>query len=452
MNILMIGCGYVGLVTGASFAKMGHHVFFFDCNQQKIASLQNLELPIYEPGLQEIVVECAQQERIQFFSKYPPLDEIDIAFFCVATPENPDGSCNTDYLFAAANTLGEHLRAANRDKSGATPLLVVNKSTAPVGTTNTLKKLIEKASNQAASFAIASNPEFLKQGSAVYDCMKPDRIILGVENPKAEEILRLVYAPFMLSRDRLIAMDIASAELTKYAANAMLSSRISFMNEMADIAEALGADIGSIRKGIGSDSRIGVHFLYAGIGFGGSCFPKDLSALMHMAKTENISVPMLRATQSINERQKKRTAQILERYFAAQGGLEEKVVALWGLSFKPDTDDIREAPSLTIIEELQKKGARLQVFDPAAMQNIQRQLPSTNNITFCKNALEAAKNVDAICLVTEWKEFRSIDFSKIPRKKDPILLLDGRNQYNQQELTRQGFIYIGIGTSTNQID
>lgn len=439
MNILIIGCGYVGLVTGTCFATMGHNVTCFDLDKEKIQLLQNGIVPIYEPGLKELILQSVEEKRLSFLSSHPSLEAIDVAFLCVPTPQLKDGSCNTQFLFSAAKALAQRVEK---------PLLVVNKCTAPIGTTQTLKKILQEELKEGQSFSVASNPEFLKEGSAVFDFMKPDRIVIGVEDTFSENLLRSVYAPFMFNRNRLIVMDIASAELTKYASNAMLSSRISFMNEIASIAEKVGANIHEVRKGVGSDKRIGYDFLYAGFGYGGSCFPKDNNALIHMAKNLSIEVPVLEAVEKTNKRQKQLATKILDTYFSNRGGLKNKTIAIWGLSFKPDTDDIREAPSLTIIEELQKKGAFLQLFDPAAMQNVQNHLPNQKNILFCKNALQAAKGADAICLVTEWKQFRMIDFTKIDSKKD-VLVLDGRNQYDKKELLEKGFSYIGIGTTTN---
>ncbi len=437
MDILIIGSGYVGLVTAACFASMGHIVHCFDIDQEKIAQLRRGISPIYEPGLQELMQQSVQGNRLFFHHTYPKLKTIDVAFLCVSTPSNEDGSCNTSYLEKAAIDLAKHLEETT---------LIVNKSTAPIGTTRKLKGLIQKHSSTKARFKIASNPEFLKEGSAISDCMKPDRIIIGVDDPISESILRKLYAPFTMSFERVLVTDIASAELIKYASNAALSARISFANEIAKISEKIGADMDSVRRGIGSDTRIGYHFLYAGLGYGGSCFPKDIRALIHLAKELEVKTPLLEAVETVNNRQKLLAIQILETHFAPFGGLENKTIAIWGLSFKPDTDDVREAPAKVILEHLQKKGVQIRTFDPVAMENMRKALASTKGLTFCKNAYDAAKDADAICLVTEWKEFRLIDFSKIAAKKQ-ALVLDGRNQYDQQELTKYGFIYVGIGKS-----
>ncbi|MEM8628483.1 MAG: UDP-glucose/GDP-mannose dehydrogenase family protein [Chlamydiota bacterium] len=442
MNILIIGCGYVGLVTGACLAKMGYSVTCIDQQKEKVALLQQGKIPIYEPGLAEIVAASSAEGLLRFSTAYPSLEEIDIAFLCVCTPQNRMGACDTSHLFSAAETLGGKLLGHT---------LVVNKSTAPVGTSSKICQILARTSPPESSFAFAVNPEFLKQGAAVQDCMKPDRIIIGTEDPAAKERLSRLYAPFMLNHNRMLFMTPASAELTKYAANAMLSARISFMNEMATIAECLGADIQDVRHGIGSDPRIGYDFLYPGLGYGGSCFPKDLEALQHMAQEANIDVPLLKAITQVNEKQKTRATRLLERYFA-QGGLAGKVIALWGLSFKPDTDDIREAPSIAIIQELQKRGAKLQLFDPAAMEKMRKHLPTLENISFCTSPLTAAQGADAICLITEWKQFRSIDFSKIAQGEKSVLILDGRNQYNENDLLSKGFAYIGIGRPTKAFD
>lgn len=445
MLILIIGTGYVGLVTGACFAEMGHHVTCLDINQEKIAGLHKGVIPIYEPGLEEMVMRNMRAGRLLFTTDYSKaVRENEVCFIAVSTPPKEDGSCDTSYIEQAAKEIGTHMNGYK---------LIVNKSTAPVGTAALIEKTIKKQlkeRKESFSFDVASNPEFLKEGSAINDCMKPDRIVLGTASEKALDLLKEIYSAFVLNHDCFIFMDIPSAEMTKYAANAMLAARISFMNEMSEICKRVGANINDVRKGIGSDSRIGYSFLYAGVGYGGSCFPKDVRALASLAKSAGYEPELLDAVESVNNRQKKVLGKTIIEYFAPQGGLQGKTIAIWGLSFKPDTDDIREAPALTLIQDLLKEGAHLRLFDPVAMKNMKAALKSVPNITCCKDEFDAANGAHAIALVTEWKQFRLVDFKPILSQMKGSAFFDGRNQYRPQEMRTKGFDYFGIGIPSSK--
>jgi len=431
MNLLVIGTGYVGLVTGACLADMGHQVICLDIDAEKIAALQNGIVPIYEPGLEEIVQRNARAGRLKFTTDYPSgVQNSKVCFIAVPTPSKEDGSCDLSYVLQAARSIAESMTA---------PLVIVTKSTVPVGTAQKIRHIVEESTK--VPFDVVANPEFLKEGAAVSDCMKPDRIILGVESSHAADIMKEIYAAFTINRDRILIMDTASAEMTKYVANAMLATRISFMNEMAGLCEKLGANIQQVRVGIGSDSRIGYHFLYAGAGYGGSCFPKDIRALQAMARNAGFDAPLLQAVDTINERQKKVLAQKMKKHF---GSLSQKTIAVWGLAFKPDTDDLREAPALKLIEELLDQGAHLRLFDPIAMPKAQKFL-NHPNITWCRDEYHAAEGSDAIALVTEWKQFRFADLSVIAKSMQGSAFFDGRNQYKKDEMKAKGFQYFGIG-------
>ncbi|MBI5346925.1 MAG: UDP-glucose/GDP-mannose dehydrogenase family protein [Chlamydiae bacterium] len=439
MNILIVGSGYVGLVTGACFAEMGHQVFCLDIDKLKIDNLNKGKLPFFEPGLDELVKRNNSCKRLIFTTDYKSVQKADIAFIAVPTPSAEDGCCNTTFVQEAAKQL-----AANMTKY----LVVVNKSTVPVGSAFLVKEIITKElANRTAKidFDVVSNPEFLKEGSAVQDCMRPDRIVVGADSEKALVLMREVYSPFMLKTDRFIEMDILSSEMTKYAANAMLATRISFMNEIAEICKKVGANVNEVRKGIGSDSRIGYSFLYAGIGYGGSCFPKDIKALCHTATQVGVTPHLLQAVDSINNRQKKVLAHNIISYFSKNGGVKGKTIAVWGLSFKPDTDDMREAPSLSFIEHLLKEGAILRLYDPISMEKAKTLLESHPNMTWCESEFDAAKGSDAIALLTEWKQFRVVDFGPILKNMNHPAIFDGRNQYHPKEMRKKGFNYIGIG-------
>lgn len=436
----MIGTGYVGLVTGTCFAEMGHNVSCLDVDEAKIANLKEGILPIYEPGLQELVERNAEQKRLHFTTDYAIVREASIFFIAVPTPSSDDGTCNLSFVEKAARRIGHEIQG---------PCVIVNKSTVPVGTADLVRKWVNESLKERGvhlEFDVVSNPEFLKEGAALQDCLKPDRIIIGSDSPQATTLLKQIYAPFQLNSHRFLIMDVRSAEMTKYAANAMLATRISFMNEISKICEKVGANINEVRLGIGSDSRIGPSFLYPGVGFGGSCFPKDLRALISTADNAGIDPLLLKAIDQVNNKQKLVLGKKIANYFSLRGGLKGKTVAIWGLSFKPDTDDMREAPSLLLIEELLEQGVHLRLFDPIAMPNAKR-IISSSHVSWCKDAQDAAKGADAIALLTEWKQFRSVDFDPICKEMKGKVLFDGRNQYQPQEMKKRGFDYISIGLS-----
>ncbi len=437
MNLLVIGTGYVGLVTGACFAEMGHHVICLDIDSDKIEKLKQGVIPIFEPGLEEIIKRNVQAGRLTFTTNYKESLTNSLAcFIAVATPSDENGSCDIQYVLNAATEIAKHMNGYK---------LIVNKSTIPVGTGKLIQAHIQNILKERSvdyPFDMVSNPEFLKEGTAVSDCLNPDRIILGVENQTAASIMKEIYSSFTLTPDRIIMMDVPSAEMTKYAANAMLASRISFMNELAGLCEILGANINNVRIGIGADNRIGKQFLHPGIGFGGSCFPKDILALQAMAEAVNYDVPLLKAIETINVRQKKVLANKINSYF---NNVKGKTIALFGLSFKPDTDDMREAPSLQIIAELLAKGAILRLYDPIAMEKALQLLPKNPHLIFCQSEYEAATGADAIAILTEWKQFRFLDFERIRSKMKGKAIFDGRNLYQPQELRTKGFEYFGIG-------
>jgi UDPglucose 6-dehydrogenase len=440
MQILIVGTGYVGLVTGACFAEMGHTVICLDIDEKKIENLKNGIIPIYEPGLDELVKRNIAHKRLTFTTDYKKgVPNAKVCFIAVPTPSREDGSCDTRYVESAARSI-----AANMNEYK----IIVNKSTVPVGTAAFVAKTIQdeqRARNLAVSFDVVSNPEFLKEGAAVQDCLKPDRIIIGSDSPKAMEAMKEIYSAFTLSHDRIITMDILSAEMTKYAANAMLATRISFMNEIAEICKQVGANVNEVRKGIGSDTRIGYNFLYPGVGYGGSCFPKDIRALISKAKEVGVEPSIMEAVDQVNLRQKKVLGERMIRYFATRGGVKNKTIAVWGLSFKPDTDDMREAPSLEFIEQLLSQGARLRLFDPVAMPNAQKMVPDHPNITWCSDELDAVAGADAVALMTEWKQFRLVDFKPIRDRMRGMAFFDGRNQYKPHDMKARGFDYISIG-------
>lgn len=443
MNILIIGAGYVGLVTGTCLAEMGHHVICLDINKQKIDRLNHGEIPIYEPGLEEMVKRNVQSQRLSFTTDYAlAVPQSRVIFIAVDTPIAEDGSANTTYVKNAADMIAAHMNDYK---------VIVNKSTVPVGTAQLVKDTIEKALSKQDKnivFDVVSNPEFLKEGDAINDFMKPDRVVIGTNSESAAAIMKEIYSPFMLSHERLIIMDIVSAELTKYAANVALASRISLMNELSRLCEAAGADVDKVRKAIGADNRIGYKFLYAGAGFGGSCLPKDLSALRMQAKRWEIPTPLLDAVQEVNRTQKLELFRKIKQYFGS-GLLQGKTFAILGLSFKPNTDDMRDAPSLTVIKELLKEGAFVRLYDPIAMPNAKQLIPDHPNILWCKNEEEAADQVDAIVLITEWKQFRLLDFSKILHHMTGRAFFDGRNQYAPDKMAELGFDYISIGRRPN---
>lgn len=440
MDLLIIGTGYVGLVTGACMADMGHKVTCLDINQDKVEQLNRGIIPIYEPGLEEIVKRNVQDQRLQFTTNYASaVAQSLVCFICVDTPSREDGACELANVESCCKSLAEHMDSYK---------VIVNKSTVPVGTALQVKESIQSHLQKRGveiSFDVVSNPEFLKEGDAVNDCKKPDRIVIGSDSSKAMEIMRELYAPFTVQKDRILMMDIASAELTKYASNAMLATRISFMNELSRLCEYTGANIHSIRQGMGSDPRIGYPFLYAGVGFGGSCFPKDLRALGYTARTHGMDLKILGSVQEVNREQKLLLGEKIHEYFLDKGGLEGKTIALWGLSFKPDTDDMREAPSLVLIRQLASWGVRIRVYDPIAMDNAKKVISPRANILWCESELEAAQGADGLALLTEWKQFRFPDFPALHKAMKDHVIFDGRNQYRPEKVTKEGFDYYGIG-------
>ncbi|MBY0528709.1 MAG: UDP-glucose/GDP-mannose dehydrogenase family protein [Rhabdochlamydiaceae bacterium] len=440
MEIAVVGVGYVGLVSAAGFCEMGHRVTCIDIDSNKVESLQQGTIPFYEPGLKEIVLRNSEAKRLSFTCEYgPAIQEAEVCFIAVPTPSQEDGSCDLSYVLSAAKKIAEEMSCY---------CLIVIKSTVPIGSTDKVKEVISdtlETRGLCISFDIVFNPEFLKEGCAVQDCLKPDRIVIGAENTKSIELMRKIYAPFTLNHDRILVMDIRSAEMTKYAANAMLATRISFMNELSLLCEKLGANIHDVRIGIGSDARIGYQFLYAGIGYGGSCFPKDIQALLKTAEQASIEMPILNAVETINQRQRLHFAQKILSYYEMQGAIAGKTLAIWGLSFKPDTDDMRQAPSLTLIQILLDQGVHLRLFDPVAMPNAQKIFPPSQRMVYAKDEYEAAYGADGIVLLTEWKQFRFVDFKKILSDLKGNAFFDGRNQYHPHEMAEKGFNYFCIG-------
>jgi len=439
VKISIIGAGYVGLVTAACFAEMGNTVYCVDCDEEKINGINNGIMPIYEHGLEDMVKHNIHAGQLNFtVDTQEALNYTDICFIAVGTPMSEDMGADLQYVFAAAKDIG---RFMEKD------LIVVNKSTVPVGTGDKVYKIISDelaARSREHKFHVVSNPEFLKEGNAIADCMSPDRVILGTSDKYAESIMRELYAPFIRNHDRFIVMDIKSAEMSKYAANAMLATRISFMNEIAGICESVGANAGMVRLGIGSDARIGYSFLYAGCGYGGSCFPKDIQALIKTARDNGCDADILEQVVKVNNRQKTLLVKKITKYFGDD--LSGKVIAVWGLSFKPNTNDIREAPSIVIIEELLQKGAKIKAYDPAAMDEAKKMLGvGGHGVLFVEDKYKAIEDVDALVLVTEWKEFRSPDFSIMLEKMKKPVIFDGRNQYNAEILKKLGYKYFQIG-------
>lgn len=440
MKILVVGTGYVGLVTGACFSEMGHQVICLDVDEKKIESLKNGEIPIYEPGLEEIVKRNIKGKRLSFTTDYVyGVESSDFCFIAVSTPSEPSGAADLRYVKAAV----QKIAAVMPDYR-----IIVNKSTVPVGTAHDVKRWMDEVLHQrgvSIDFDVVSNPEFLKEGDAINDFMKPDRIVIGADNSKVIQLMKDLYAGFNLNHERILTMDLLSAEMTKYAANAMLACRISFMNELSGLCELVGADITKVRKGIGSDERIGYAFLYPGVGYGGSCFPKDVKALRALGRENHYQLHILDAIEKANERQKQVLGQKILHYFSEKGGIKGKVIAIWGLAFKPGTDDMREAPSLVLIDTLLKAGARLRLFDPVAMPSSQKVLKPHPQLIWCENEYIAAKEADAIALVTEWKQFRFVNFDEIQRNMRGRGFFDGRNQYLPQEMSQKGFDYFSIG-------
>ncbi|HAB80654.1 MAG TPA: UDP-glucose 6-dehydrogenase [Flavobacteriaceae bacterium] len=440
MNLTVIGTGYVGLVSGTCFAEMGNKVHCIDIDQQKIDHLKNGVIPIYEPGLEAMVKRNIENNSLHFSTDIAAqLPTTDVAFIAVGTPMGEDGAADLQYVLQVAKSIGTHMTK---------PLIIVDKSTVPVGTADKVRNAIQEALDlrgENISFSVVSNPEFLKEGDAIADFMKPDRVVIGAEDPEACEVMRKLYMPFFRSSmDRLITMDVRSAEMTKYVANAMLATKISFMNEVANICELVGADVNKVRIGIGSDSRIGYSFIYPGSGYGGSCFPKDVKALRKTALENGYDARLIGAVEAVNESQKMVIAKKVVARFGAD--LSGKTFAVWGLAFKPETDDMREAPAIYIIKDLVKRGAKIQAFDPKAMEEAQHYyLKDTPNVRYTTNKYEALENAHAMILLTEWKTFRAPDFDAIKTALQDPIVFDGRNQYSDIEMQKRGFEYYQIG-------
>lgn len=436
MKIAIVGTGYVGLVTGTCFAEMGTEVFCVDVNTEKIENLKKGIIPIYEPGLEDMVHRNQQAGRLHFTTDLTEcLDEVEVLFSAVGTPPDEDGSADLKYVLEVARTVGRNMKKH---------ILVVTKSTVPVGTAKKVRRTIQEELDKRGveiEFDVASNPEFLKEGAAISDFMSPDRVVVGVESERAEELMTRLYRPFLLNNFRVIFMDVPSAEMTKYAANAMLATRISFMNDIANLCEIIGADVNMVRKGIGSDNRIGNRFLYAGIGYGGSCFPKDVKALINTAKQNNYPMRILQAVEEVNDEQKSLLFHKLEKHF--NGDLKGKRIAIWGLAFKPETDDMREAPSLVLIEKLLAAGCEVYAYDPVAVEESKRRIGDA--IHYAKDIYDAVVDANALMLVTEWKEFRMPSWSAIKKLMATPLVLDGRNIYDIKEMEENGFVYHCIG-------
>ncbi len=436
MNIAIVGTGYVGLVSGTCFSEMGINVTCVDVNKEKIEKLQQGIIPIYEPGLDELVLKNVKAGRLHFTTDLAAvLNDMEVVFSAVGTPPDEDGSADLKYVLEVARTIGKNMNKY---------LVVVTKSTVPVGTAKKVKAAINEElskRNVTVEFDIASNPEFLKEGAAINDFMSPDRVVVGVESEKAKTIMARLYKPFLLRGDRIIFTDIPSAEMIKYAANSMLATRISFMNEIANLCDLVGADVNMVRKGIGSDTRIGRKFLYAGCGYGGSCFPKDVKALIKTAEQNGYEMDLLKSVEKVNEQQKSILFKKLLKHY--NGNIKGKTIAIWGLSFKPETDDMREAPALVLIDKLLNAGCTVRVYDPIAMDECRRRIG--DSVIYCKDMYEAANGADAIMLVTEWKEFRLPSWNVLDKIMTDKVVLDGRNIYDRNELDENNFSYYKIG-------
>ena len=435
MNIAIVGTGYVGLVSGTCFAEMGAHVTCVDVDANKIQKLKDGIMPIYEPGLEELVKRNVEFERLKFTTDLTEvLDDVEVVFSAVGTPPDEDGSADLKYVLAVAKQFGQNINKYT---------ILVTKSTVPVGTAKKVKAAIQAELDKRGvdvPFDVASNPEFLKEGAAIKDFMSPDRVVVGTESEKAKEVMTRLYRPLMLQNFRVIFMDIPSAEMTKYAANAMLATRISFMNDIANLCERVGANVDSVRKGIGTDSRIGSKFLYAGCGYGGSCFPKDVKALVHTGMDNDYQMEVIEAVERVNEKQK---SIVYDKIIKAVGDVKGKTIAIVGLAFKPETDDMREAPALVVIDKLINDGATVRVFDPIAMDECKRRIG--DSVTYCKNLYDAADGADVFALMTEWRQFRMPSWNVVKKVMTGNVIVDGRNIYDRQELEEQGFVYTRIG-------
>lgn len=437
MKIAVVGTGYVGLVSGACFAEMGVDVTCVDIDESKIEGLKQGIIPIYEPGLKNIVVRNYDAGRLHFTTDLPSvLNNMDMVFIAVGTPSDEEGNAEMKYVWEVTETIGDYI---------GKPLLIVTKSTVPVGTSHRIKERVQhkldKRGLSDLEFDVASNPEFLKEGAAVDDFMSPDRVVVGVESERAKELMTRLYRPFLLNNFRVIFMDILSSEMTKYASNAMLATRISFMNDIANLCERVGADVNMVRRGIGSDTRIGKNFLYPGCGYGGSCFPKDVKAIIRVAENVGYEMSVLKAVEQVNENQKKILFLKFSEFF--NGAVEGKTAAVWGLSFKPETDDVRDAPALQLINSLLESNVNVRAYDPAAMNEVRKLL--NDKIYYAKDIYDAANNADALIVPTEWKEFRLPNWEILKKIMRTHLVVDGRNIYNKEDLSSYGFEYRGIG-------
>ena len=435
MNIAIVGTGYVGLVSGTCFAEMGAHVTCVDVDTQKIEKLKNGIMPIYEPGLEELVKRNAEVGRLKFTTDLTEvLDDVEVVFSAVGTPPDEDGSADLKYVLAVARQFGQHINKYT---------ILVTKSTVPVGTAKKVKAAIQEELDKRGvdvPFDVASNPEFLKEGAAIKDFMSPDRVVVGTESEKATKVMTRLYKPFLINNFRVIFMDIPSAEMTKYAANAMLATRISFMNDIANLCERVGANVDSVRKGIGTDSRIGSKFLYAGCGYGGSCFPKDVKALLHTGLDNDYHMEVIEAVERVNEKQK---SIVYDKIIKTAGPVKGKTIALLGLAFKPETDDMREAPALVVIDKLLNDGATVRVFDPIAMEECKRRIG--DSVTYCKDMYDTCDGADVLALMTEWRQFRMPSWNVIQKVMRGNVVVDGRNIYDRHELEDLGFVYTRIG-------
>jgi UDPglucose 6-dehydrogenase len=440
MQVSIFGTGYVGLVTGTCLAEVGHDVVCIDVDAAKVEGLDNGVIPIYEPGLTPMVKANHAEGRLRFTTDAAMgIAHGEVVFIAVGTPPDEDGSADLKYVLAVARTIGRHLQR---------PAVVVNKSTVPVGTADKVRAAIaaELAARGAeVQFDVVSNPEFLKEGAAVEDCMRPDRIVIGADSARAADKLKRLYAPFNRNHDRFVVMDVRSAELTKYAANAMLATKISFMNEIANIAEQVGADVENVRKGIGSDPRIGWHFIYPGAGYGGSCFPKDVQALAKTAQQHGVQPRLLDAVEAVNEAQKGHLFELASRHYGGAANLRGKTFALWGLAFKPNTDDMREASSRRLLQQLWDAGAKVRAYDPEAMHETQRIFGERDDLRLCDSAAATLEGADALVVVTEWKQFRSPDFARLKTSLADAVVFDGRNMYEPADVEAAGLAYYGIG-------
>ncbi len=444
MKIAVVGTGYVGLVTGTCFASMGNDVWCVDVDEKKIENLKKGIIPIYEPGLTEMVLKNHEMGQLNFTTKIEEaLKNCDICFIAVGTPMGEDGSADLKYVLAVAESIGKHMQHH---------MYIIDKSTVPVGTAAKVRAKVQEELDKRKSdltFDVISNPEFLKEGTAVSDCMKPDRIVIGVDNEDAAETMRELYKPYVMNTENFILMDIASAEMTKYAANSMLATKISFMNEISNICEKVGADVNKVRRGIGSDHRIGFSFIYPSCGYSGSCFPKDVQALIKTADENGYQAKILQSVEDVNRAQKQ---VIVEKIISRFGeDLSGRTFGVWGLAFKPDTDDMREAPAITIINEVTKRGAKVNAYDPKAEEEAKTcYLKGNDAVTYCKSKYEALQDADAMILVTEWKEFRSPDFYEIKRLLREPVIFDGRNQYSAKQVNKYGLDYYQIGVKASK--